>query len=226
MNRVGIVAAMPSELKPLVAGWKQRHAGVWTGRVGEIECTATAMGMGSAAATRACAAIFDGGAVDALISVGWAGSLSCGLKPPEPAEVSEVIDARTGERFSTGQTAGFRLVTLDHVAGVEEKRRLAATYQAVMVDMEAATVARLARARQIPFLCCKGISDGPNDVLPDFARFIDAQGQMRMVAFLAHVAVRPRYWKNLGRLGKNSRQAAERLSRLLSSVLARSGGFR
>lgn len=219
MKRVGIVAALPGELKPLVSGWKKLDGDAWTGALGGKECMAVAGGMGSNAATRACEQIFASGRVDALMSVGWAGALSCGVKPPDAYEIEEVIDTRTGERFFTGQEQGLRLVTLDHVAGVAEKRRLAESYRAVMVDMEAATVARLARARDVPFLCCKGISDAATDVLPDFSKFISAKGQLRMPAFLAHVAVRPGYWGNLARMGANSQKAAIALRALIEKVL-------
>jgi adenosylhomocysteine nucleosidase len=177
--------------------------------------------MGRDAATQACERIFAAGPVDALMSVGWAGALSCGVKPPDAYEVKEVVETQTDERFFTGQEQGLRLVTLDHVAGVKEKRRLAESYRAVLVDMEAATVARLAQVRDVTFLCCKGISDSSTDVLPDFSRFISAKGQMRMGAFLAHVAVRPRYWGNLARMGQNSQKAAVALGRLIEEVVGR-----
>ncbi|MGC8550185.1 MAG: nucleoside phosphorylase [Acidobacteriaceae bacterium] len=221
MKRLGIVAALPGELKPLVSGWKKADVGVWTGVVAGRECVAVAGGMGADAATRACERVFAAGPVDALISVGWAGALSCGVKPPEAFEVKEVVDPLTGERFLTGQEQGFRLVTLDHVAVVKEKRQLAEKYRAVLVDMEAATVARLAQGRGVAFLCCKGISDGSTDVLPDFSRFISAKGQLRMGALLAHVAVRPRYWKSLARMGSNSQQAAVALGELIKEVVER-----
>ena len=221
MKRIGIVAALPGELKPLVSGWKKLDGSAWTGLVAGHACVAVAGGMGAEAATRACERIFAAGQVDALISVGWAGALSCGVKPPEAFEVKEVVDTLTGERFLTGQEQGFRLVTLDHVAGVKEKRQLAENYRAVLVDMEAATVARQAQERGVAFLCCKGISDGSSDVLPDFSRFISARGQMRLGAFLAHVAVRPRYWGNLARMGQNSQKAAVALGRLIEEVVGR-----
>jgi adenosylhomocysteine nucleosidase len=231
---IGIIAALPGELKPLVAGWRQVEAGVWSGTTGGQACVAAADGMGHEAARRACEKVFamagDAGPIDTLYSVGWAGSLSCGAKPPDAWEVSEVIDARTGERFLAGpeepgpeqpdKANGIRLVTLDHVAGVAEKRQLAERYQAVMVDMEAATVARLARERGVQFRCVKGISDGATDRLPDFSRFISARGQLRMPAFLAHVALRPGYWRNLARLGKNSGQAAENLAVRVREMVA------
>lgn len=219
MKRIGIVAALPGELKPLVSEWKKLDGSAWTGVVAGRECIAVAGGMGSEAATRACERIFAAGPVDVLMSVGWAGALSCGVKPPDAFEVKEVVDLQTGECFLTGQEQGLRLVTLDHVAGVKEKRQLAQNHRAVLVDMEAATVARLARWRAVAFLCCKGISDGSTDVLPDFSRFMTASGQLRMGAFLAHVAVRPRYWKNLARMGSNSQKAAVALCRLIEEVV-------
>lgn len=221
MKRVGIVAAMPGELKPLVSGWKKLDGNAWTGVVAGHECVAVAGGMGRDEATRACERVFATGPVDVLISMGWAGALSCGVKPPHAFEVKEVVDTQTGERFLTGQEQGLRLVTLDHVAGVKEKRELAESYRAVLVDMEAATVARLALARSVPFLCCKGISDGSTDVLPDFSRFISRTGQMQMGAFLAHVAVRPRYWRNLARMGSNSQKAAVALRGVIEEVIGR-----
>ncbi len=221
MKRIGIVAALEGELKPLVSGWRRLDGEAWSGVVAGCECMAVAAGMGVGAATRACERIFSAGRVDALMSVGWAGALSCGVKPPGAYEVREVVDTRTGERFFTGQEQGLRLVTLDHVAGVAEKRRLAERYRAVLVDMEAATVARQAQLRKVVFLCCKGISDGATDVLPDFSRFISAEGQMRMGAFLAHIAVRPRYWKNLARMGMNGQKAAAGLVGLIEEVLTR-----
>ena len=226
---IGIVAALPSELKPLVAGWRQVKAGVWSGTIGGQRCVAAADGMGQEAARRACENVFaaagDAGPIGTLYSVGWAGALSCGAKPPDAWEVSEVIDARTGERFFAGPedaraANGIRLVTIDHVAGVQEKRQLAERYQAVMVDMEAATVARLARERGVQFRCVKGISDGATDRLPDFSRFISARGQLRMPAFLAHVAMRPGYWRNLARLGSNSGKAAENLAARVREMVA------
>ncbi|ACO34125.1 MULTISPECIES: hypothetical protein [Acidobacterium] len=221
VGSIGIIAALPAELKPLVAGWKKIEPSVWTGMIHGRACVAAADGMGHEAARRACRKVFAAAdpeaPIEMLFSVGWAGSLSCGAKPPDAWAAAEVIDAQTGERFEAEphgmeQANGIRLVTLDHVAGVEEKRQLAARWQAVMVDMEAATVARLARERGVKFRCCKGISDGATDRLPDFSRFISKQGQLRMPAFLAHVAVRPGYWRNLARMGAHSSQAAENLA--------------
>ena len=83
------------------------------------------------------------------------------------------------------------LVTSPKVADEAEKRRLAATYGAALVDMEAAAVARLAAMRGIPFYCIKGVSDGFTENLPDFNRFISPQGQFQMARLLLFVLPGP-----------------------------------
>jgi adenosylhomocysteine nucleosidase len=220
MKRLGIVAALPGELKPLVKGW-QRRSLLYIGKLGETECLAIAGGIGAEAATRACELLLTEGNLDALVSYGWAGALSCGLKPRQAVAIYDVIDSRTGERFVTDYSAGQRLVTLDHVARPEEKRDLAQKYQAPLVDMEAAAVARFAAARNLPFYCFKGISDGYNDKLPDFNRFLGKDGQLRMPAFIAYALLHPQYWTALMQLDQQSKGAAESLASLAAESLSR-----
>ena len=215
MRQIGIVAAFPGELKPLVRGWERRGR-VFAGTIAEVEAVAACAGMGPVAAVNACELALQMGPLDALLSVGWAGSLSCGLKPPEAVAVREVIDARSGERFSTENGVGQRLITLDHVASAEEKRRLAEAWQATLVDMEAAAVARLARARGLGFFCYKAVSDGLGDQLPDFHRFTNPRGQLSVPALALYAILHPQYWAALQRLGRNSRLAAEQLAQILS----------
>ena len=227
MKRIGIVAALPSELRPLIHHWP-RTAHMATGRIGSVDAVATCAGMGAKAVTRACEVLFAAGPLDALVSVGYAGSLSCGLSAPEACAASEIIDAATGERFPTDQLPGQppnqvkaqRLVTLDHVANPEEKRSLAETYQATLVDMEAATVARFARAKNLGFLCFKAITDGPNDKLPDFNRFITPQGRFQTARFALFAALRPIYWPSLIKMGENSKKASQNIAESLLAFLA------
>jgi adenosylhomocysteine nucleosidase len=221
-NRIAIIAALPGELKPLVQGWQQTEQHVWTGSLAGHSCMAIAGGIGAAAATHAAEQVQAEFRPDVLVSYGWAGALTCALKPGMACAISEVIDATTGRHFITSDPAGTRLLTLDHVARSDEKRKLAETHQTVLVDMEAAAVARFAANQDIPFHCFKGISDGYNEILPDFSHFIDADGHLRMMAFLGHVAVHPKYWGSLRRLGKMSRVAANAMARLAPDALRQS----
>jgi adenosylhomocysteine nucleosidase len=232
MKRVGIIAAMPGELKPLVQGWKPLHLphgeNAWQGNIEGAECIAVCAGMGEAAAGRACAIAMREAPLNTLVSLGWAGALSCGLQPGDAYVVNEVVDGASGERFPTqsparqGNAPPFKLVTIDHVALAVEKKRLGQSYQAVLVDMEAVTVARFARSQGIPFYCLKAVSDTATEVLPDFSRYTDTQGQLQLAALLAHVAIRPRYWPGLARIGKNGRKGAYAMASALGPLVGSS----
>jgi len=253
MTRIAIIAAMPAELKPLVRGWRhsrQNGVDLWNAKNGEW--IAACAGAGVAAATRAFAEVEKSGAFDAVISTGWAGALREELVSGSAYDVSCVIDARTGERFLTqiagvfiggpsnetqvlrlrcaplrmteyGDNPEFWLVTNAKVADAAEKQRLASTYQAALVDMEAAAVARLARMRGIPFYCIKGISDGYSDNLPDFNRFISEDGRFRSIRFVFFALCRPWQWPSLMRMGENSRRAARSIAASLLDLLEERG---
>ena len=207
MTRIAIIAAFPDELKPLVRDWPhstRNGVNFWALRNSEEEWIAACAGAGLEAATRAFAAIEDGGPVDLLLSVGWAG----------------VIDVRTGERFHCEAGAGeLWLATSPKVADGAEKRRLASTYDAALVDMEAAAVARLAAMRNIPFYCIKGVSDGFAEKLPDFNRFISPGGQFRMTSFVLFACLRPWRWPALVRMGENSRRASQSIAKSVHDLL-------
>jgi len=118
------------------------------------------------------------------------------------------------------------LVTSATVADEQEKQRLAATYNAAMVDMEASGIARLAHMRGIPFYCSKGISDGFRDRLPDFNRFLTKNGEFMLVRFVLFVLLRPGYWPALIRMGENSKRAARSIAESLLDLLDERGSIR
>jgi adenosylhomocysteine nucleosidase len=220
--RIAIIAALPGELKPLVKDWRRISTGVsgtkmWTLSRDADTWIAVCAGMGADAVLRAYAIAASNGPLDMLLSIGWAGSLHEEVPPGTVQIPTVVIDAQTGEQYNlTEGKRKWRLVTTARVADAAEKTRLATAYPgAALVDMEAATVARLATMQAIPFLCIKGVSDAVGANLPDLNPFIDQMGQMRMVRFLAHIAIRPTYWPSLLHLGKNSARAAEAMRDLI-----------
>jgi adenosylhomocysteine nucleosidase len=220
MTRIAIIAALPGELKPLVRGWQhERRNGVdlWETRRNNALWIAACAGMGQHSATRALAEVEKGGRIDGVISAGWAGALREDLGAGKAYRAAGVIDLRTGERFVVdgATSADPWLVTSVGVAGASDKHRLAAEYQAGLVDMEAAAIARLAAMRGIPFQCIKGVSDGFDENLPDFNRFISSEGQLRLSRLVFFVLPRPWYWPALIRMGENSRKASHTLRGLL-----------
>jgi adenosylhomocysteine nucleosidase len=223
--RVAIIAALPGELNPLVKGWDRvpsptKGISLWVANAGDDEHVAVCGGMGTAAALRAFAAAEHVGTLDLVISAGWAGALEDGVKPGHCYIASEVIDSLTGERFSlTDGNRRQRLVTTPQVVSEAEKTRLWDTYGAVLVDMEATAVCRLAQIRGIPVCCFKAVSDDRDAKLPDINPFIDQSGQMRMLPFLGYVALRPQYWGSLIQLGKTSSIAAKALATTIRAFL-------
>ncbi len=232
MNRIAIIAALPGELKPLVRNWQHERSGdvdLWRTRHNDAEWVAACAGMGKAAASQAFAKVESGGKADRVISVGWVGSLRPEIEAGKAYRAAGVIDLLTGERFTTdGASAGDPwLVTSGRVAGIDEKRRLGAEYDAGLVDMEASAIARLAAMRGIPFDCFKGVSDGFKENLPDFNRFISwqgsGQGQLQLLRLLFFVLPRPWYWPALVRMGENSSKASQTLKELLHEHLENQG---
>jgi len=223
--RIGIIAALTGELKPFVRGWEKmpvaRGSGIrmWQRERDGDELVAVCAGMGAAAARRAFTAAEHAGSLDVVVSVGWAGALRASARPGDCFTVSQVIDAQTGERFDLHGAGSCRLVTTVNVADEREKHRLAESYGAAIVDMEAAQVARLAQMRGIPIHVIKAVSDGLDARLPNLNPFIDVDGKMKMPSFLAHVAVRPQYWVPLARLGRNSAKGAVELAKEIERTL-------
>lgn len=230
MTRIAIIAAMPAELKPLVHGWhheKPNGVDLWRWRYDEGEWVAACAGAGSEAATRAFAEVENDGPVSSVVSTGWVGALTADFAPGKAYDVSGVINVRTGERFrcAAGPEEVW-LATSSKVADESEKRRLQSTYNAGLVDMEAAAIARLAAMRGIPFHCIKGVSDGLTARLPDFNRFISLNGQFQTARFVLFAILRPWHWPALVRMGENSRKAAHNMAESLLDFLDERGHIR
>jgi len=222
MTRTVLIAAMQGELKPLVRGWRHKSSNgihTWAHRDDNLYVAACA-GAGQAAATRAFAAAEEDAPIDLVFSIGWAGALTPDLAPGTAHNVAGVIDVQTGERFRCDAGAGeLWLATSPKVADESEKLRLASTYNAALVDMEAAGIARLAAMRGIPFYAIKAISDPLDAKLPDFNRFLSPKGQFKAFRFGIYAALRPWYWPSLARMGENSRKASQSITDSLSNFL-------
>ena len=231
MTRTAFIAAFAGELKPLVTTATGARAGLWPHstrngvqfwavRNEEEEWIAACAGAGQAAATRAFAAIEDGGPIDLVFSLGWAGALKSEIVPGHAYSAAGVIDSRTGERFRCDAESGDHwLVTAPAVADEAEKLRLARAYPASLVDMEAAAIARLAAMRQIPFYAIKGVSDGLNARLPDLNRFLTPTGQLETGRLVLWSTFRPWHWPALIRMGENSKKASQGIAELVLKLL-------
>jgi adenosylhomocysteine nucleosidase len=219
--KIAVIAALPREIAGLVRGVKADAAllkdGVWLYRMNGAVVVAAGMG-----AERVAVAVEAAGEVDTLISVGLAGGCVPGLEAGAVLEAGMVVDVATGERFGAGDGSGETLATVKAIAGVAEKARLAERFGAVMVDMEAAGVARLALAKGVAFRAIKGVSDGYDFELSALAKFEGERGSFRTGAFAAYTAVRPWTWGKTITLGRVSARGLAGLEAALRKLLAES----
>ena len=235
-NPLVLIAALPRELAPLardlgaarLRSTALEHAGIRLHTAslkgGSIPLLLVTAGMGANRAALAVQAALARGPVSALLSVGFAGACNPLLTAGSCLDASLVIDSGTGERFRTGaglsEQPSAILVTTPAIASPAEKARLHQTYGAAAVDMEAASVARLARAHGIPFGAIKAISDEHIADLTSLSAFAGNRGQFRTAAFAVHTLFRPATWRAAITLGRDSNAALTSLTRALHQFIA------
>lgn len=213
------IAALRREIASLVEGKGWQTDSVARGRDIHVylhdDAVVACAGMGGNRASLAVEAAMAAGPAAELVSVGWAGACSHRVHVGDVMHPTIVVDTKTGERFfiaePTSTDAPEILVTVPTPAGAVEKQRLGIHYYASAVDMEAASVARIARAHDLPFSAIKAVSDDANFELPDIQRFSTNHGHFREAAFGFHVALRPSLWPSVLTMAKSSKLAAQRL---------------
>jgi nucleoside phosphorylase len=221
-----VLYALPEEVRP-IRGYNVRtfHSGA---------------GIGNAARRAADIMAAHHDRVDCLLICGFAGGLSEGLRPGDiliggnvldaSAEYEQgklfVADADLFEAAESVRTVGYRaytgtLVTVDTVATTPaEKIALRHSAFADAVDMETAGAARVAEAREVPWLSIRAITDGVQDELPfDFNAFTDEDGNPDRNEIIRATLSQP--WKipSLIRLGTRSSLAANNLAHFLNAFL-------
>jgi adenosylhomocysteine nucleosidase len=163
---------------------------------------------------------------EALVSAGLGGAMIRTLKVGSIFVPNIVVDAATGVEYrcsaglEAGPTPGGILLSASQIAGLESKKALADRFHALVVDMEAAAVARVAQEMKTGFLCVKAISDELDTPLPPLNRFVDEAGRFQTGKFLAWGAVRPQWWPATARLARDSRRARRALCAWLGKNLA------
>ncbi|MGB8480559.1 MAG: phosphorylase [Acidobacteriaceae bacterium] len=228
--RIAILAALPREVAPLVRHWAatplkpkdglngppsdDKGMRLWENEHAIVACA----GMGRARVALALELAEARGPLRSVISVGYAGALREKMRIDGVYWPSIVIDGQTGERFACEDGEGV-LVTADHVVGRDEKPKLATQWNADLVDMEAATVARLAKLRALPFRTVRAISDPVDDNLPDLSRFTNVRGGFQGASFAMYVALHPWLIPTTIRLGKQSSRASQAIAAALLQIL-------
>jgi len=235
MSRTVVIAAMHREVEPLVRGWQRRLIGdgAWNFAAFEKnDLVVVISGIGRRHAENAARAAISKYRPTELISAGLAGALIRSLKAGSVVTPNVVVDAQDGAEFrctleSGGVVGGGVLVSAAGISGVEAKQKLVEKFHGLVVDMEAAAVARAAQEAGIEFRCVKAISDEADFVMPPLGRFVDAPGNFQSGRFLAWAALRPWHWARVIKLGRNTSKAVKALCGWLGSsadlAIGRSG---
>jgi adenosylhomocysteine nucleosidase len=168
----------------------------------------------------------------ALVSAGFAGALQPGFRIGDIILATEVADP-LGNRWPTtwpgkcssgGSRPDFRrgrVLSAPHlVASSGEKLALGKQHDAVAVDMETATVARLCSGHDVPFGCVRAISDEVQTGLSPRLLSLLAGERVSPLRVLAALATTPTLSGDLWRLARHTRQAAQQLSIALGEMLS------
>src|SRR5580692_9319482 len=208
--KIAMVAALEREVRPLVKRWRRVDREYQGRRFKFFEDGQTVVvcgGIGADAARRATEAAIAMYQPELVLSVGFAGALDQAMKMGEIFAPSRVVDARDGSAVETGTGRGV-LLSVVAVAGVGQKAKLAESYGAQAVDMEAAAVSRGAQARDVRFMAVKAISDESSFAMPPLDRFVDRDGHFCQTAFAASLGARPWLWSKVFQLARNGAKAS------------------
>ena len=221
-KRVAIVAAIERELWPLIKSWpvtKLQHEGREFTFYESDYAVAVCGGVGAEYGRRAAEAVIMKYSPEIIVSAGVAGALVPELHVGDTVFPAIVIDAGDGSRQESairnaalGKTPLARtiLVSSPNVAGAAQKKQLAKSYGAHVVDMEGASVARAAQIHNLPFLAVKAISDDVDFELAEMNRFI-RNGQFATKLFVLFLLPRPWLWLKMIRLARNTQLASHNL---------------
>jgi nucleoside phosphorylase len=217
--RIGMLAPMPSELRPLVRklGLRPSAAPLGTrvheGRSGSASVVAATTGMGTTGAAEAARRMLDAGAIDHVMVVGIAGGIDDRLAIGDVIRPDVVIDGASGAEYlphplgeqadppdrGALHTSDEFIVDPDRVAALRARGVIA-------MDMETSAVAAVCEKRGCPWSVVRAISDRSGDGLADEAVFELAHpdGSPNLRAVVRFVARNPVSIPRLVRLGRDA----------------------
>jgi adenosylhomocysteine nucleosidase len=189
---------------------------------------AAAGGGTPAGATRAAETLLTQGAL-ALVSFGLAGGLAPNLAPGAILIPPSVIDGENVFICSDalaemlgGATKNPMIAGQDIIALAAEKSSLFQATNADAIDLESGAVARVAKARNIPFAVLRAVADPAQRNLPPAAlTALNAAGKINFLSVLASIFANPGQIPSLIQVGKDAAQARAALLKQLQCMAGR-----
>jgi adenosylhomocysteine nucleosidase len=197
--------------------------GTWSGTVNGHTLYLCLSGMIPSIAHARVERFLDAYAPDVMISCGLAGALRPYVKVGNLV-VQSTDDALVASAESALTNAGIPfhvgpLVTVPKpILSPADRHELAGRTDAIAVDMESQTVAAFCRARGIPCLAMKGVSDGIDDDLTPILGGFDV---VNIPLIALKVLVRPWTWPLAAHLARTSFRSATHLGKGLSALVLR-----
>jgi nucleoside phosphorylase len=236
---IAIVAAMPEEIAPLrarlVGASRMQRASllVERGRLAGQEVALASTGDGARNARAGVEALLAASNAEALVVLGVSGALSPELATADLVVASRVTDedgaahdADAAAVAAATRATGARpavIVSARRIAdSADEKRRLAqqAGTGLALVDLESAAYVAAARARAVPWLVLRAVSDRADESLPALLnRSLDAGGAVNRGRVLRGLLGDPGALPQLLALRKRVGQCAEVLARAAEAAL-------
>lgn len=215
-------AAVQPALRDVVPGPAAR---TWRGRLADgRRCALLQTGVGLA---RAAAAAVGAPEAGAFVSIGCAGALvadlRCGdvvvatavLRLDEAGSVLDSLPAAAPPALGASADAAARpgvVASSPVVLAAAAAKAAAARSGALVVEMEAAAIAAVARARGIACSTVRVVLDEAADAVPALPGVLDdATGEIRPLGALRTLASRPWAWPAVARVARQRRVAAARL---------------
>jgi adenosylhomocysteine nucleosidase len=227
--RVGVLAPMKSELRPVVKAFSLQPAqingvAVHTGVVGNADIVATITGIGTALATTATEQLLDLGEFDRVMVVGIAGGVGPSVDLGDIVIPEVVFDGEGGEGYRPAPIDGpaprGSIVTSDDF--IVEPERLAQLISSgvIAVDMETGSVAAVCAQRGIPWSTVRAISDRAEDGDDEMIAMANPDGSPNGKAVLRYFARHPGRIPYMLKVGRGAMTAATNAAKTAAAACA------
>ena len=190
-------------------------------------------GIGPRRAAAAALTLIERGA-KGLVSFGVAGGLTASLRPGDLV-LSDVVTGETGERWATAVTwrdalerrlgelsvvsHGMVAESRQVVATPSDKRALHAQTGAAIVDMESASILRVAAQHDLRGIIVRAVADDATVALPSAVRrAFDSQGNLRPCRCVMSALQNPRIVPDLLRVARGFSRATRTLRAVVATV--------
>ena len=216
--RVGVLAPMKSELRPVVKAFGLRPAvvggaDVHTGAVGNADVVATTTGIGTLLATTATEHLLEIGRFDHVMVVGIAGGVGPSVRIGDIVIPEVVVNGRGGSEYHPtpidGPAPRGTIVTSDEF--MVDPHRLAQLIAegVIAVDMETGSVAAVCAERGVPWSTVRAISDRAEDGDEEMVKLAKADGTPDGAAIARYFARHPGRIPYMLKVGRGAMLAAK-----------------